>query len=306
MDGLPASYLPARITRREDHTDDLATFWLRPERPVAFRPGQYVTLALPGEIDGRLVKRPYSVLSAPHETAIELFVERVEGGELTPRLFDRGPGDTIGIRGRAAGAFALDTACTHHAMACTVTGVAPFLSMLRDAASGESPSGDTASSESASGARGHRFLVLYGASTPADLGPYADELAAFTRGEHVTAVATVSRPWAAPEWTGESGRVEDVLRKHLDALGWPLAETAGYACGNPVMVENVQGVLKRAGLDAAHLHEEAYLPDAGESAPASAPPASAPPAAAPARRQGPPVGPPGGIVLKTAPRPRET
>ena len=291
MDGLPASYLTARIERREDHTDDLATFWLRPERPVAFRPGQYVTLALPGAISGRMVKRPYSVLSAPQEEVLELFVERVEGGELTPSLFERGPGDEVGLRGRAAGAFALDTACTHHVMACTVTGVAPFLSMLRDA---------TASGATTSGARGHRFLIVYGASGPADLGPYADELAAFARGEHVAAVATISRPWTAPEWTGETGRVEDVVRKHLDALGWPLAETAGYACGNPVMVENVQGVLKRAGLDAAHLHEEAYFPDAGESAPASAPPA-----AAPARRQGPPVGPPGGLVLKAVPRPTE-
>lgn len=287
MDGLPASYLTARIARRENHTDDLATFWLRPERPVAFRPGQYVTLALPGAISGRLIKRPYSVLSAPHEDTLELFVERVEGGELTPSLFERGAGDPVGIRGRAAGAFALDAACTHHVMACTVTGVAPFLSMLRDAASGET-----------SGA--HHFLVIYGASGPADLGPYADELAAFARGQHVTAVPTISRPWTAPAWTGETGRVEDVVRKHLDALGWPLAETAGYACGNPVMVDNAKGVLRRAGLDDAHLHEEAYFPDVGESAPASAPPA-----AAPARRQGPPVGPPGGVVLKTAPRPPE-
>ncbi len=171
-------------------------------------------------------------------------------------------------------------------MACTVTGIAPFLSMLRYAAL-------------ASGARG-RFLVLYGASALADLGPYAAELQAFARGEHIYAAVTVSRPWDAPGWTGETGRVEDVLRKHLDALGWPLAQTAGYACGNPNMVKNVGGLLRRAGLDPAHLHEEAYFPDAGETAPADAPPA-----AAPARRQGPPVGPPGGLVLKTAPRPPE-
>ena len=288
MDALPARFLAAEVTRREDHTDDLATFWLRPERPVAFAPGQYVTLALPGA-GGRWIKRPYSVLSAPHEAEIELFVERVEGGALTPGLFERGPGEEVGIRGRAAGAFALDPACTHHAMACTVTGVAPFLSMLRHAAFGED----------ASGARG-RFLVVYGASVPADLGPYAAELDRFAGGERVTAVPTVSRPWAAPEWAGERGRVEDVLRKHLDRLGWPLAETAGYACGNPVMVENAKGVLRRAGLDAAHLHEEAYFPDAGEAAPEAAPPA-----APPARRQGAPVRPPGGIVLKTVPRPPE-
>ncbi|OZC03918.1 FAD-binding oxidoreductase [Rubricoccus marinus] len=288
MDGLPSSYLAATVTRREDHTDDLATFWLRPERPVAFEPGQYVTLVLPGA-SGQWVKRPYSVLSAPHEGEIELFVERVDGGELTPSLFGLAAGDALGVRGRAAGAFARDGACTHHVMACTVTGIAPFLSMLRHAAA-----------DPASGARGDRFLILYGASTPADLGPYAAELQTFARGEHVSAVVTVSRPWEAPNWTGEAGRVEDVLRKHLDALEWPLEETAGYACGNPGMVSAVHGLLRRAGLDDAHLHEEAYFPDAGETAPGEAPPA-----APPARRQGVTAAPPGGIVLKTAPRPPE-
>ena len=287
MDGLPSSYLSARVTRREDHTDDLATFWLRPERPVAFRPGQYVTLALPGA-DGRWVKRPYSVLSAPHEDELELFLERVEGGELTPSLFDLGAGETVGVRGRAAGAFALDEAKTHHVMAATVTGIAPFLSMLRDACH---------RGESHPGRAPHRFFVLYGASQPIELGPYRRALAVLASEAEVTAVSTISRPWAAPDWTGETGRVEDILRKHLDAMEWDPSLTAGYACGNPNMVQNIHGVLRRAGLDDAHIHEEAYFPDSGETAPAEAPPA-----APPARRQGVPVGPPGGIVLKTVPR----
>ena len=283
MDGLPSSYVPARIVRRQDHTESLATFWLRPERRIGFRPGQYVTLALPGE-DGRWIKRPYSVLSTPHEDVLELFVECVDGGALTPCLFEQHEGDDVGVRGRAAGAFARDDERTHHVMACTVTGIAPFLSMLRDARQ--------------RGETGHRYLVLYGASHPDDLGPYASELAALAREADVTGVATVSRPWEAEGWTGETGRVEDVLRKHLDARGWDPREAAGYGCGNPAMLQNVLGVLRRAGFDADHLHEEAYFPDAGETAPAEAPPA-----APPARRQGVPMTPPGGVVLKTTPRP---
>ena len=283
MDGLPSSYLEARVVRREDIADDLATFWIRPERPIAFRPGQYVTLALPGQ-HGRWVKRPYSLLSAPHEDEMELFLERVEGGELTPSLFDLGAGGVVGVRGRAAGAFALDESKRHHVMAATVTGIAPFLSMLRDLRQ--------------RARTGHRFLVLYGASQPGELGPYHDEVAALAREDGMAGVSTISRPWTAPGWTGETGRVEDVLRKHLDALDWDPRETAGYACGNPNMVQNVRGVLRRAGLAEGHLHEEAYFPDSGERAPAEAPPA-----APPARRQGAPAGPPGGIVLKSVPRP---
>lgn len=287
MDGLPSSFLTARIARRQDHADGLATYWLQPERRIDFRPGQYVTLALTGR-DGRLVKRPYSVLSAPHEDELELFVECVEGGALTPCLFELPVGADIGVRSRAAGVFALDEDRTHHVMACTVTGIAPFLSMLRDARH--------------RGVTGHRFLVVYGASHPDDLGPYADEVARLGTEADVVAVSTVSRPWSAPGWTGEAGRVEDVLRKHLDALGWNPREAAGYGCGNPDMVHNALGILRRAGFDADHLHEEVYFPSPGETAPVIA----APPVEAPGKPTRPPVGPPGGIVLKTVPRPPGT
>lgn len=271
----PPGFVRATVARRTDHTSDLATFGLRPDAPVPFLPGQYVTLALPGR-DGVVVKRAYSVASAPHEAEVELFVECVDDGALTPWLFDVAVGGTVWMRARAAGRFLLDAACTHHVMAATVTGIAPFLSMLR--AERHAPTGR------------HRFLVLFGASRPAELGPYHDEVLSF--GEAVVAVPTVSRPWASPGWAGERGRVEDVLRKHLDCLGWAPLATAGYACGNPTMIEHALGILRRAGLDASHLHEEKYFTESGE---AIAIETDAPP---PAR----PAGPPGGLVLRTVPR----
>lgn len=279
-DEPPRGYVRARVTRRIDHAPDLATYWLRPDTPLAFAPGQYVTLALAGR-DGATVKRAYSVASAPHEPDLELFVECVPDGALTPCLFDRAEGGTVWMRARTAGRFLLDAERTHHVMAATVTGIAPFLSMLRDRRHA-----------GAAGARAaDRFLVLYGASHPAEHGPYADELRTLGAEEDVVAVPTISRPWASPEWGGERGRVEDVLRKHLDTLGWDPAATAGYACGNPTMIQNVLGILRRAGMDEVHLHEEKYYTESGE--------AIALDDAAPAPR---PAGPPGGIVLRSVPR----
>lgn len=291
MDAPPKGYLAATVERRLDVTDDLAVFWLRPPEPLTFRPGQYVTLAAP-DASGRVVKRAYSVVSAPHEPLIELVIELVEKGEMTPLLWPRQPGDAVWVRKKVVGHFLLDAERTRHVMACTVTGVAPFLSMIRAHA---------AALDAGEAVPDHRFLVVHGASHAADFGPYRAELAALAEAGWVDAVSTVSRPWAEPGWAGETGRVEDVLRKHLDRLGWAPDDVAGYACGNPTMIETALGILRRARVDAAHLHEEKYFTVGETGAPAEAPPA---PAAAFKR---PPVLPgrgPGSVVLKTAPRPK--
>jgi len=289
MDAPPRGYLAARVERRLDVADDLAVFWLRPDAPLAFQPGQYVTLAAPDE-QGRVVKRAYSVVSAPHEPLVELVVEHVEAGALTPLLWRLREGDAVWIRQRVAGHFLLDAERTRHVMACTVTGIAPFLSMIRAHA---------AAADAGEAVPDHRFLVVHGASHAVEHGPYRAELAALAEREWLAAVSTVSRPWTAPDWTGEVGRVEDVLRKHLDGLGWIGADVAGYACGHPDMIATVKGVLKRAGVDATHLHEEKYF-TTGEAAPASSE-IVAPSATRPLPKR-PPGRSPGGVVLKAVPR----
>lgn len=284
MDAAPQGYLPAVVERRLDVADDLAVFWVRPAEPLSFHPGQYVTLAAP---DGRgtTIKRAYSVVSAPHEPLVELVVEHVPDGALTPLLFRLGEGDAVWVRRRVVGHFLLDGERTRHVMGCTVTGIAPFLSMMRAHAAARAAGEAT---------RDDRFLVVHGASHAVEFGPYRAELVGLEARGWVVAVPTVSRPWANPAWTGEVGRVEDVLRKHFDRLGWAAADVAGYACGHPQMIETVKGVLKRAGLDSAHVHEEKYF-TTGEAAPRESV------IAAPEPRR--PRRPPGGVTLKTVPRP---
>jgi len=269
---LPKGFIGATIERRLDIVDDLAVFWLRPDEPMTFLPGQYVTLAV-ASASGRMVKRAYSIVSAPHEPLIELVVERVEGGALTPVLWDRQPGEAVWARKKVVGHFVLDAERLRHVMVCTVTGIAPFLSMIR--AHAEARQRDEAIPD-------HRFLVLHGASHAPEFGPYLNELAILTAESDgwVVSIPTVSRPWANADWTGETGRVEDVLRKYLDRLGWNGPDAAGYACGNPTMIETVKGVLRRAGLDAAHIHDEKYFTETPEP---SAIPKVPPPAPKPGR-----------------------
>jgi ferredoxin--NADP+ reductase len=267
---LPKGYRTATIVDRVDFAEDLATFRLRPEEALHFESGQYATLAL--EIDGVFVKRAYSILSAPHEGDLEFYIECVREGVLTPCLWELQPGRELFIRKKIVGHFTLDRAKRCHVMAATVTGLAPFLSMVRHqihALTNGGPASDTGEP--------YHFLILHGASHADELGPYRDEceeLAA--RYDWLHYVPTISRPWSDKDWTGETGRVEDVTRKWMDRLGFGAGETAGYACGNPDMIETVKGIFKRARLHEDAIHEEKYFTTPAAGTAPTAQPAALP------------------------------
>lgn len=248
-------YMQGRIIERIDFSNELAVFRVEPEEPVDFLPGQYATLALPNKV-GRPTLRPYSIASAPHEPFLEFFVELVEGGDLTPRLWSMKSGERVWIRKRVVGHFVLDTgrARRSHVMAATVTGIAPFVSMIR---------AQEQALRAGERQRVDEYLVLHGASRSWELGFYLDELRETARQtDWLTYVPTVSRPWDDTEWSGEVGRCEDVLRKHMDRQGFTAANSIGYACGHPQMIDKVKGILARTGFSKEHVHEEKYFQDA--------------------------------------------
>jgi len=244
-------YSALTLLERVDFSEDLAVFRLRAPEPVEFTPGQYATIGLEDQTSERPLLRPYSVASRPGTTDLEFFIERVDDGELTPRLWDLEQGAQVWMRKKIVGRFVLDSSRRHHVMAATVTGVGPYISIARHQqralAAGELETP-------------HRFLVLHGGSRSWELGTYRDELTRLDQAvDWLDYVPTVSRPWEDPDWNGECGRVEDVLRKHLDAHPFPLEDTAAYTCGHPQMIDKAQGILERAGLDEDAIHEEKYF-----------------------------------------------
>lgn len=239
------------LTEREDFSDDLALFRVQASKPVSFTPGQYATIGLMDEATERPLLRPYSVACAPGSTELEFFIERVDDGQLTPRLWNLSEGADIWMRDKIVGRFVLDTDRHHHIMAATVTGVGPYVSIVRD----QQHALDMGTLDTP-----HRFLIIHGGSRSWELGSYRDELTTLAATvDWLDYVPTVSRPWDDPDWNGEVGRVEDVLRKHMDAMGFPLDDTAGYACGHPKMIQKAEGILERTGLPEASIHEEKYF-----------------------------------------------
>jgi len=246
-----SGYSELTLIEREDFSDDLAVFHLQADEPVDFTPGQYATLGLLDTDADRPLLRPYSVASAPGATELEFFIERVDEGDLTPRLWNLDQGADIWMRKKIVGRFVLDTERRHHVMAATVTGVAPYVSIAR---------AQIQALETGTLDEPHRFLILHGGSRSWELGTYRQELSRLSQQVNwLDYVPTVSRPWEDPDWPGERGRVEDVLRKHLDAAAFPLDDTAVYTCGHPQMIDKAQGIFERAGIAEEAIHEEKYF-----------------------------------------------
>jgi ferredoxin-NADP reductase len=95
-------------------------------------PGQHYVVRLTAP-DGYRAQRSYSVASAPEDPQLELFVERLDDGEVSTYLADVvEPGDQLEVRGPIGGWLVWDGE-TPALLVGGGTGVVPFLAMLRHA-----------------------------------------------------------------------------------------------------------------------------------------------------------------------------
>ena len=221
----------ARLVERIDYTDDLMVIKMEPLGfDFNFKPGQYCTLGLEG------IERAYSIASAPHEPLLEIFVELVPEGELTPRMWRMAAGDTMSIRPRAKGLFLMDPSVTQHLMLGTVTGVAPYVSILRD--------------HLRYGRDGHHFYVIEGASYHNEF-VYDAELTdlAAAHPDIVTFVPAISRPGEERNagWEGETGRLNHIVAAQLQKFGLDKSDALVYACGHPGMIEASREIVTADG-----------------------------------------------------------
>lgn len=242
---MPKNLMKARLVSRRKVTDALAIFTLEPETRLSFLPGQYAALGIRGR--GELIRREYSIASSPYENILEFFIERAEDGDLTARLFQLEPGAELLVtppRGRLL--LDRESERPHHLMIATVTGIAPFMSMVRsliiEDGRGTPP--------------GMRVTLLQGASCADEFG-YDAELRRMTISHPWLAyIPAVSRPLESPGWQGETGRVEGLVEKTLNAVRWTPADTTAYLCGHPGMIEKGMKILADRGFQRSQIREE--------------------------------------------------
>lgn len=232
-----ATFDAAPVIERRDVTADLIVF--RVARPEGFRfsPGQSVKVGL-GDI-----RRSYSIVSAPHEPFLEFFVELAPGGQMSERLRHLQAGDTLSL-GTPKGGLRFDDRVANHLMIATVTGINPFISILRDFLH--------------RGQRSHHMVLMHGASYQDEFG-YCQELQemAAAHPDLLTYLPTVSRPDEPRNqgWPGATGRVDTLLNQAMSNHGLAPDNTLAYACGHSGMLESVAGQLQPRGF---RLETESY------------------------------------------------
>lgn len=243
------TFVRATITWRANSSDDYWSIRLDPGAPFTFKAGQYATLGFASA--QQLIERPYSIVSSPHEEQLEFFIELVREGELTPLLHRLSVGHTLTLRKGAKGRFLFDVISgrKNHLLLCTSIGIAPYVSYIRSLLKnwneGQFPGN-------------HRLFLIQGASRSCQFG-YHDEMERIARQvPWLTYVPTVSRPWEEADWSGETGRVDDILRKYTDLWSLDGSHTTAYLCGHPAMIERGKEILHRRGWPKEALKEEAF------------------------------------------------
>jgi ferredoxin-NADP reductase len=194
------------------------------------RAGQHVDVRLTAE-DGYQAQRSYSIASVSDGTRIELTVERLEDGEVSPYLTDElRSGDRIELRGPIGGYFVWEP--SHGGPLLLVaggSGVVPLMAMIRL----RSAVGSDADTRLLFSSRGWDDVI------------YREELERLT-GDGLRVVHTLTRS-QPPGWTGYTRRIDAEML--ADVGPGPAEQPRVYVCGPTPFVEAVAEALVQLGHD---------------------------------------------------------
>jgi ferredoxin-NADP reductase len=197
--------------------------------------GQHVDVRLTAE-DGYQAQRSYSIASAPEAADLELTVERIADGEVSPYLVDEArPGDRFELRGPIGGYFVWHAGLTGPlGLIAGGSGLVPLMAMLRH--------------RRAAGATDDARLLV-SARTLDDV-LYRDEL----DGADIT--LTQSAPAG---WDGWTRRIDAEMLRAI----WPAPGARFYVCGPTPFVEEAARLLVALGHEPGAVRTERFGPTGG-------------------------------------------
>ncbi|HEX2293575.1 MAG TPA: ferredoxin reductase [Gaiellaceae bacterium] len=232
----------AEVVDIVDETPRVKTLRLDVDDWPGHLPGQHVDIRLTAE-DGYQAQRSYSIASAPASGELELTVELVEDGEVSPYLLEElRAGDRFELRGPVGGYFVWEPARGGPLfLVAGGSGVVPFRSMLR---------------QLVDEGGGVEATLLLSSRTWDDV-IYREELAGL---DGVRVVHTLTR--AQPEgWDGYARRVDLQLLAEVGPA--PARMPLVYVCGPTPFVEAVASGLVQLGHDPTAIRTERFGPTGG-------------------------------------------
>lgn len=237
----PMRWQAASIVRIDRATPRIASVLLDVPLRNAIA-GQHLDIKLTAP-DGYAAQRSYSICTPPGAPLVELAVERLEDGEVSPYFHEIAqPGDAIEVRGPLGGHFIWRAQDGGPLLLLGGgSGIAPLIAIARER-SLKAPDTPT--------------LLVYSARTWEDM-IFREELAGMQAREpafRFVAATTRGRPQRAQD---HDRRLDAAL---LDKIlkGWGEAAAHAFVCGSNRFVESIASALVEAGVPPQRIRTERY------------------------------------------------
>ena len=249
----------AVVKNIKDITPEIKLFFVqfKDGHKFDFKAGQFAVLALPDDannLDGEWHRRAYSITSAPSQDEVEFYIVLVKDGRLTPRLFNLKAGDEIFMGEKPAGLMNFNGVeeDSNILFISTGTGIAPFVSMLREH-----------KDEIFNGKR--QVALIHGARHTYELGFKGELEELEKKNPYFRYYPVVSRAdqEIGMAWTGYTGHAQDLIKngtveKHLGVKIKP-EDFHVFLCGNPRMVDETVELFTEKGFTRNTIKEKGNL-----------------------------------------------
>jgi ferredoxin--NADP+ reductase len=237
-----SAYTQETVLAVRHWTDSLFSFTATRGPSLRFTSGQFVMMGL--EVDGRPLVRAYSLVGASHDDTLEFFSIKVPDGPLTSRLQRIVAGDTVLVSRKPVGTLVLHSLLPGRTLylLATGTGLAPFLSIIRDPETYE---------------RYEKIVLMHGCRRVTELA-YAEQIRHELPTDALVGDAVEEKlayfPTVTREPFANSGRITALIQsgQFFERLGWEALDAAVdrvMLCGNPNFISDMRPILADKGFE---------------------------------------------------------
>jgi ferredoxin-NADP reductase len=238
----------AAVVERRIETETARTLVLHVPNWPGHDAGQHVDVRLRAA-DGYTAVRSYSIASAPQGERLEITIEQVPDGEVSPYLANTIlPGDPLEVRGPIGGWFVWRPASTEPVqLFAGGSGIVPIMAMIRTRARAQSRA---------------PFRMIYSIRSPKAT-IYAGELKRRAEEDEGLAITYAYTRETPPNWPRPPERIDAGLI--AEAAFAASQNPACYICGPTPFVETVASLLSNAGYPESRIKTERFGPTGGIS-----------------------------------------
>ena len=231
---------PETVLSVHHWNDTLFSFTTTRDPGLRFKTGQFVMIGL--EVNGKPLMRAYSIVSAHYDDHLEFYSIKVPDGPLTSRLQHLKAGDQVLVSRKPTGSLVLDylKPGKHLYLLATGTGLAPFMSVIRDPEFYE---------------HFDKIILTHGVRWKSELGYFEHITEDMPENEHFGELVRdklIYYPTFTREDFERQGRLTDLIEsgKLFSDIGLPPLNPETdrvMICGSPSMLKDLTEILKARG-----------------------------------------------------------